>query len=181
MRICGESAVAERNRVAGTGQRVCGVGQTQQFQAVVTSSANSAVLWQVNGVTNANAISGRVSDSGLYTAPLAMPNPAGVTVTVVNVANPHDEASAVVTLQNGIAISVLPAAVAPSGAQVLTASLSRTGGLTGGIAWSVNGAAGGNATVGTIVVNGSNSSVYAAPAVIPSPATVSARTTRRTM
>jgi hypothetical protein len=99
------------------------------------------------------------------------------------VANPHDEASAVVTLQDGIAISVLPetAAVAPSGAQAFTASLSGTGGLTGGITWSVNGAAGGNATVGTIVVNGSNTAVYAAPAVIPSPATVSAQTTRRTM
>jgi hypothetical protein len=156
------------------GSATVGLGQTQQFQAVVTSSANTAVLWEVNGVANGNAISGTVSDSGLYTAPLAMPNPAGVTVTVVSVANPHDEASGVVTLQDGIAISVLPATVTlvPGGAQVFAASISGTGGLAGGITWSVNGAAGGNATVGTIVVNGSNSAVYTAPAVIPSPATV---------
>lgn len=156
------------------GSAVVGLGQTQQFQAVVTSSADTAVLWEVNGATNGNAISGTVSDSGLYTAPRAMPNPGGVTVTVVSVANPHDEASAVVTLQDGIAISVLPAtaAVAPNGAQVFAASLSGTGGLTGGITWSVNGAAGGNATVGTIVVNGESSAVYTAPAVIPSPAAV---------
>jgi hypothetical protein len=146
---------------------------------MVTSSANTAVLWEVNGVTNGNAISGTVSDSGLYTAPLAMPNPAGVTITVVSVANPHDEASAVVTLQDGVAISVLPAtaAVAPSGAQAFTASLSGTGGLTGGVSWSANGAAGGNATVGTIVVKGTSSAVYTAPAVIPSPATVTVTAT----
>jgi hypothetical protein len=124
------------------GSAVVGLGQTQQFQAMVTSSANTAVLREVNGVTNGNAISGTVSDSGLYTAPLAMPGPAGVTVTVVSVANPHDEASAVVTLQDGIAISVQPptATVVPGGAQVFAASISGTGGLTGGATWSVNGA-----------------------------------------
>jgi hypothetical protein len=87
---------------------VVSLGQTQQFQVLVTRAANTAVLWEVNGVTNGYAISGTVTDLGLYTAPLAMPNPAGVTVTVVSVANPHDRASAVVTLQDGIAISVQP-------------------------------------------------------------------------
>jgi hypothetical protein len=156
------------------GSAVVGLGQTQQFQALVTTSANSGVLWEVNGVTNGNAISGTITDLGLYTAPLAMPNPAGVTVTVVSQANPHDQASAVVTLQDGIAISVQPptANVAPGGAQVFVASISGSGGLAGGVMWSVNGAAGGNATVGTIVVNGASSAVYTAPVVIPSPAVV---------
>jgi hypothetical protein len=115
-----------------------------------------------------------VTDLGLYTAPLAMPNPAGVTVTVVRVANPHDRASAVVPLQDGIAISVQPptATVAPHGAQIFAASISGTGGLTGGVTWSVNGVPGGNATVGTILVNGASSAVYSAPAMIPSPALI---------
>ena len=153
---------------------IVALGQTQQFQASITGSGNTAVIWEVNGVANGNSISGTVTDSGLYTAPMAMPSPASVTVTVVSQLNPNDHASASVTLQDGIAISVSPATatVAPGGAQVFTASISGTGGVAGGVIWSVNGAPGGNATVGTIVVNGASSAVYTAPAVIPSPALV---------
>ncbi len=150
------------------------LGATQQFQATVTGSTDTAVVWEVNGVANGNAISGTVSGAGLYTAPAAMPSPASVTVTAVSQVNPGDHASAVVVLQAGAAVSVLPATatVAPGGAQIFSASISGTGTLAGGVAWSVNGVAGGNATLGTIVVNGATSAVYSAPATIPSPATV---------
>jgi hypothetical protein len=112
---------------------VVSLGQTQQFQALVTGSADTAVMWEVNGIMNGNAISGTVSITGLYTAPMAMPNPAAVTVTAVSQANPHDLASAVITLQDGIAISVLPATatVAPGGAQVFAASISGAGSVAG--------------------------------------------------
>jgi len=153
------------------GSAVVALGGTQQFQALVTGSGDVAVNWEVNGVANGDSISGTVSDAGLYTAPLVMPSPAGVTVTVVSVANRNDQASAGVTLQDGIGIAVLPATatVEPGGAQVFTANISGAGGVTGGVTWSVNGVAGGNATVGTVVVNGASSAVYSAPAVIPSP------------
>src|SRR5271168_5287780 len=80
-------------------------------------------------------------------------------------------ASAIVTLQAAVGVSVLPATatVAPGGAQIFAASISGSGSLVGGVAWSVNGVAGGNATLGTIVVNGPMTSVYSAPPVIPSP------------
>ena len=150
------------------------LGATQQFQATVSGSIDSSVAWKVNGVANGNAISGTVSGAGLYTAPAVMPSPASVTVTAISQANPADQASAVVTLQLAIGVSVLPATarVAPGGAQLFSASISGSGSLAGGVAWSVNGVPGGNATLGTIMVNGATSAVYTAPATIPSPATV---------
>jgi len=42
---------------------------SQQFSATVTGSSNTAVTWQVNGVSGGNATVGTVTDTGLYTAP----------------------------------------------------------------------------------------------------------------
>jgi hypothetical protein len=153
---------------------IVALGQTQQFQGSITGSGNAAVIWEVNGVANGNSIFGTVTSSGLYTAPVVMPSPASVTVTVVSEVNPNDRASANVTLQDGIGVSVLPATanVTPGGAQIFTASVSGTGGLAGGVTWSVNGTSGGNATVGTVVVDGASFTVYTAPVTIPSPALV---------
>jgi hypothetical protein len=150
------------------------LGQTQQFQAVASGAANTTVLWDVDGVQDGNSIFGTISATGLYTAPMVMPSSSSVTVTAISQANPHDRASAVVTLQDGIAISVLPqtTTVAPGGAQIFTANISGAGALVGGVTWSVNGTAGGNATFGTIAANGASSAVYTAPTAIPSPASV---------
>ena len=153
---------------------VVALGQTQQFQAAVSGSANATVIWDVNGVVAGNSIFGTISGTGLYMAPTVMPNPASVTVSAISQANPHDRASAIVTLQDGIAISVLPptATVAPGGAQIFSANISGAGNLAGGVVWSVNGTAGGDATVGTIAANGASSAVYTAPTAIPSPSSV---------
>src|SRR5438874_1801147 len=62
-------------------------GGTQQFSAVVQNTSNTAVTWQVNGVTGGNATVGAISSSGLYTAPGVVPNPATVTVTAVSQAD----------------------------------------------------------------------------------------------
>ena len=43
-------------------------GGTQQFTATVENASNTAVTWQVNGVTGGNATVGTISSSGLYTA-----------------------------------------------------------------------------------------------------------------
>ena len=53
----------------------------QQFTATVTNTTDTAVTWQVNGVTGGNATVGTINSSGLYTAPAAIPNPASVTIT----------------------------------------------------------------------------------------------------
>jgi hypothetical protein len=67
-----------------------------------------------------------------------------------------------------IGVSPLSATVeAVNGAQLFTASVSNAH-SNSGVAWLVNGVAGGNATVGTITAGGS----YTAPAAVPSSATV---------
>jgi hypothetical protein len=174
---CGYAGTPPKPSVGVTVQptsALVALGATQQFQATVTDTTDDTVEWEVNGVANGNAISGTVSGAGLYTAPAVMPNPASVTVTAISQVNPRDHASAVVTLQPAIGVSVLPATanLVPGGAQIFTASISGSGTLAGGVAWSVNGMAGGDATLGTIVVNSPTSAVYTAPTAIPSPATV---------
>src|SRR5207244_841309 len=73
-------------------------GGTQQFTATVQNTSNTAVTWQVNGVTGGNATVGTISSSGLYTAPGVVPNPATVTVTAVSQADATKSAAAQVTL-----------------------------------------------------------------------------------
>jgi hypothetical protein len=147
------------------------LNQTLQFQAAVTGSANTAVTWDVNNVTGGNASVGTISSTGLYTAP--PPNVNTVTVTAVSQASPQNTASAIVTLTNAIQINVSPqtASVPAGGAQAFTATVSGAGNLPT-VTWSVNGIGGGNSTVGAIISNGPDTSVYTAPVTIPSPATV---------
>jgi hypothetical protein len=155
------------------------LGQTQAFQATVTGSTNTNVTWQVNGVVGGSSSAGTISSAGLFTAPSVLPAPASVTVTAVSQVNPKDSASVTVTLQDNIVVSVLPpsATVSTSAAQVFTATVTGTGSPSTAVTWSVNGIAGGNSTLGTIVANGSSTAVYTAPAAPPSPATVTVTAT----
>jgi hypothetical protein len=155
------------------------LGQTQAFQATVTGSTNTNVTWQVNGVVGGSTAAGTISSVGLFTAPAILPPGASVTVTAVSQINPKDSASVAVTLQDNIVVSVLPpsATVSTGAAQVFTASVTGTGSPSTAVTWSVNGIAGGNSTIGTIVANGSATAVYTAPAAPPSPATVTVTAT----
>ncbi|HEX4538454.1 MAG TPA: hypothetical protein VH140_16005 [Candidatus Acidoferrum sp.] len=47
--------------------------RSQQFTATVTGSSNTAVTWQVNGVTGGSQKFGFISSSGLFVAPSAVP------------------------------------------------------------------------------------------------------------
>ena len=82
-----------------------GAGGTQQFTATVENTGNTAVTWQVSGVTGGNATVGTISSSGLYTAPAVVPNPAIVTVAAVSQADPTKSASAQVTITAVIGIA----------------------------------------------------------------------------
>lgn len=79
---------------------------TQPFTAIVSGSTNTAVTWQVNGVSGGNSTVGLVSttvpgtsNESLYLGPSAVPSPATVSVTAISQANPTKSASATVTLQ----------------------------------------------------------------------------------
>src|SRR5947209_6005987 len=145
-------------------------GGTQQFSAVVQNTSNTAVTWQVNGVTGGNATVGTISSSGLYTAPGVVPNPATVTVTAVSQADATKSAAAQVTITAtttvSVTISPTSATVAAGGTQQFSAVVQNTSNTA--VTWQVNEVTGGNATVGTI----SSSGLYTAPGVVPNPATV---------
>ena len=73
---------------------------SQQFVAAVTGNSNTAVNWQVNGVTGGNSTFGTVSSTGLYTAPLSPPAEA-ITVSAVSQVDTTQSGSAQVTAQFG--------------------------------------------------------------------------------
>ena len=79
---------------------------TQAFTATVSGSTNTAVTWQVNGVTGGNSANGVISttvlgtaNESLFLAPVAVPSPASVSVTAISQADPTKLATATVTIQ----------------------------------------------------------------------------------
>jgi hypothetical protein len=79
---------------------------TQPFTATVTGSTNTAVTWQVNGVSGGSSLNGLISttvlntsNEALYLAPASVPNPASVSVTAISQADRTKSATATVTIQ----------------------------------------------------------------------------------
>ncbi len=141
-------------------------GATQQFQAAVTGSSNTAVTWQVNGVAGGSPQSGTISSTGLYTAP-SPTDPLQVTVTAVASADTSKTAVAAVTVNPPppppppviiVAISPTSVTMAVSTTQQFTATVTGTSNIA--VTWSVDGINGGNANVGTVSASG----LYTAPA-----------------
>lgn len=73
-------------------------GSTQQFTATVTNSSNTTVTWQVNSIAGGNASVGTIDSTGLYTAPVIVPNPASVTITAVLQANAGISGNSIATI-----------------------------------------------------------------------------------
>jgi hypothetical protein len=143
-------------------------GATKQFTATVTGSTATPV-WSVNGVAGGNATVGTVSTSGLYTAPATVPTGA-ITVTAT-AAGASDSADVTVTAAPVTVDVQPPTATLQTGAtKQFTATVT---GSTATPAWSVNGVAGGNSTVGTV----STSGLYTAPAAVPGGGTVTVTAT----
>jgi len=138
-------------------------GGTQQFQATVTGSSNTAVQWQVNQTNGGSAQAGTISSTGLYTAPSTTTSMM-VTVTAVAMADTTKSASATTTVnpasQSGISISISGTAstMAVGTNQQFTATVTGTTNTT--VDWSVDGVPGGNSSVGSI----SGGGTYTAPA-----------------
>jgi parallel beta-helix repeat protein len=142
-------------------------GASLNISAAVTGSSNLAVTWTVDGVAGGNASVGTVSGSGdsvTYTAPAAA---GSHTVTATSTADATKSASATITVQASVqtpvTVGLAPgsASLNPGASANFTATVS--GSSNTGVAWTVDGVAGGNASVGT--VSGSGDSVtYTAPA-----------------
>lgn len=73
-------------------------GTTQQFNASVTETSNTAVAWSIAGAGCSGVACGTINSSGLYTAPAVVPSPATVTITATSVADPTKSGSVNLTI-----------------------------------------------------------------------------------
>jgi hypothetical protein len=73
-------------------------GATQQLNASVVGTSNTAVTWSVKGAGCTAAACGTVNGAGLYTAPSAVPSPDTVTVTATSAADPSKSGSAALSI-----------------------------------------------------------------------------------
>jgi uncharacterized repeat protein (TIGR03803 family) len=150
-------------------------GASTQCSASVqgTGTFSSAVVWSVNGATGGSSTLGTISTTGLYTAPSTPPTPPAVTIAATS--------SQDSTKSGPVQVTVAALTLSPAAAQMPVAGQQKFGALLNGqavttVAWSVNGVAGGNSTVGTIDATG----LYVAPTLVPSPSAVTVRATSQT-
>jgi uncharacterized protein (DUF1800 family) len=136
--VSGSTGTTPQISVSVAGASSTRLSATTQFTATVTGTTNTAVAWQVNGVTGGSATNGTISTSGLYTAPATMPGSTSVTVSAISVASPTATGALTESLQNPI-----PTLSAATGTQVgstLSYTIVATG--TGFVSTSVIQAAG---------------------------------------
>ncbi len=153
------------------------LGNTQQFTATLLGTSNTAVTWSVNGISSGNSTVGTISNTGLYTAPQALPNPASVTIQAVSQADNTGSGNAALTIASDLKVGVATnpsgmSSVGPGGIVQLLATVLSAGHPDTTVDWLVNGVANGNSTVGTITVTGIDTALYTAPAAAPTPASV---------
>lgn len=136
-------------------------GQSQQFTATVTGTANTSVQWSVNGVAGGNAIVGMIDASGLYIAP-TVPVAATFTITATLASDNSKSANATASIAP-VSITISPSTITlnPSSTQQFTAVV--RGAADTSVTWTVNQTPGGNSTLGTVDGDG----LYTAPRIPP--------------
>ena len=99
-------------------------GDTQQFTAKVSGVMDQSVVWSVNGVVGGNATDGKISASGLYSAPAALPNPNSITIEAVSASDKTLSGTSMITLENPVPTVT---AVSPTSVAVGNFTLTITG------------------------------------------------------
>jgi parallel beta-helix repeat protein len=153
------------------------LGNMQQFTATVTGTSSPEVSWSVNGISGGNSMLGTISNTGLYTAPQDLPNPATVTIQATSQANSTASGNAVITIASDISVSVaanpsIMSSVFPGGTLQVLATITSAGHPDAKVNWAVNGVANGNSAVGTIAVTSADTALYTAPNTAPNPDSV---------
>src|ERR1700751_566332 len=148
-------------------------GQTQ-FNAVVSGTTNSVVIWSLSEVNCSGITCGQITSGGLYLAPATPPSPDVVTVTATALADLSAAANAAVIVG---ASSDLKVTVSPAPATLLVGQQQRfvalvTGTTIRGVQWSLSGPSC-TSGCGTITQEG----VYTAPATLPARAQVTVNAT----
>jgi PA14 domain len=140
--------------------------QAQQFTAQVSGSANQQVTWSISpqGI-------GSVSAGGLYTAPSPINAQQTVTVIATSQADLSKSASAFVTLNPGVAVTVSPATSTLTAGQPQQFSSAVSGSSNQQVTWSIA-----PQGIGSISAGG----LYIAPSPIASQQTVTVKATSAT-
>jgi uncharacterized protein (DUF1800 family) len=143
---------------------------TQQFSATVTGTTNTALTWSVNGIPGGSTTLGKVSATGMYTAPSAIPSPARVTIAATSAADATAAATSTVMVmpKSGISIVITPAPASLTAGMTQQFTATVTGTANHSVNWLVNGTLGGSPVVGTISAAG----LYTAPKSPPNPPTI---------
>lgn len=136
-------------------------GLNQQFTAAVTGTSNTAVTWSIS--PNVGTISG----GGLYIAPSQITQNQTVTVKATSVADTSKFATATVTLQPGVSVSVTPTSATLVASQMKQFTATVSGSSNTAVTWSIS------PMVGAI----SSSGVYTAPGIISATQTVTVKAT----
>lgn len=141
-------------------------GETHQFSASVTHSANTAVTWTITSG------GGTISSSGLYTAPAVISSQTTATITATSEADDTKTGTATITLMP-VVVQVSPSTPTVSllGTRQFTATV--TGSTNTAVTWSVTGTGCTGGECGTI----DSAGLYTGPWCVPSPATVSVTAT----
>ena len=152
--------------ISPSGSQTVRMDRTLQFSATVTGTTNTNVTWNVGGVAGGNIIVGTISNAGLYTPPLVLPNPTLTSVTATSVADPTKSSSAAVTVgpPGGVSVRVSPVTAWVEIGNTEQFSSVVNGTTNTAVTWSVNGTAGGDSTDGTI----SSTGLYTPPSSVPS-------------
>jgi len=166
--------------VALSGATSVTLGTTSQYTAAVTGSTDASVIWSVNGIEGGGDAVGSITPNGLYTAPGTASGSSTVIITATSVADPYVSQSLTVALSappqppagGGSSPTVTIDLRGPKSVEVeatVQYKATVTGSSDVSVVWSVNGAIGGDSTVGTISSDGH----YKAPTSVPASSAVS--------
>ena len=151
------------------------VNATSQCTATINNLSSTLYDLEAGGVKNGNSTFGTFDASHLYTAPAAVPTNNIVTITAVAQAQSTLMATTTITILPATAISAInctgstttPGLTVTSG-MGLACTATDSSGHPISVFWQVNTITGGNATIGTISVQGN----YLAPLIPPAGGTV---------
>ena len=160
------------------------VNHRATLAAQVSGTANTGIIWTVNGIAGGNSTVGQicvvnsnpcqeVTGGGVlqvdYLAPGAVPSPNPVSVQATSAADTTKNATSQITVINHVVVSVQPASItlAPGAVQGFSATVLGTSNQN--VVWQVQGAAcTASGACGVIDPNG----IYTAPAMAPTPNTL---------
>jgi hypothetical protein len=133
--------------------------ESLQFNAIVTGETNTAVSWYVDNVLNGNSTVGRITTSGLYTAP---PFTGTHRIKGISQASSSVSGASAINVTNAPVFEIYPfvSSIPTGGHQTFQAQVCLVPD-TRPVTFTVDNIAGGNGTVGTVTSSG----VYTAPAV----------------